>query len=666
MRKSLFWSVIIALLLIRPAQAVQDGAGNEIIPVGSAAGNVMNVASGKFNLQGDTGNVGIGSTVPQAKLDVEGSAYFGNGNIGVGSSVPSQKIDVLGTVKASAFSGDGSGITGITGAISGLNVGYLSKSLTATSINDSVIYQSAGNNIGIGSTVPQAKLDVEGSAYFGNGNIGIGTSVPNTKLTVFGTASMMETDFTQNVANNSMAIANVLMPNSYSPGMMWYISDSNSTKPFAGIWTDHGASGSHMYLGTSSNYTTGITNHGIAIDYNGNVGIGTSVPNTKLTVLGTSSGTETDFTQNVANNSMAIANPFVPGNYSPGMVWYTSDINPTKPFAGIWTDHGASGSYMYLGTSSNYTTGITNHGIAIDYNGNVGIGSTAPQAKLSFGTLTGSAAVHLYDGGAGARFGAGAQLSELQFFVPGAVHISFNAGGDLQSSGTNELMRIQGNGNVGIGSSWPQAKLDVEGSIYVGNGNVGLGSSSPLTKLDVSGNAYFNGNVGIGTSVLTSTLQVAAGGTLAIPQGTAPTVSLAGQLAIDTTADQLVYYGGAQRVLNYEMTRCGYYADLSASDIHMSLGAWSQPVTITGVGCTYYGTGTTVATLTLEDGNSNAMTITGTNPTCTANGTAFTFAAVTAGNALNAGQVVRYNVTNTPAPITDDYTICVKYVYTRQ
>jgi hypothetical protein len=44
------------------------------------------------------GNVGIGSTVPQAKLDVEGSVYIGNGNLGIGSSAPRSKLEINNTV----------------------------------------------------------------------------------------------------------------------------------------------------------------------------------------------------------------------------------------------------------------------------------------------------------------------------------------------------------------------------------------------------------------------------------------------------------------------------------------------------------------------------------------------------------------------------------------
>ena len=66
-----------------------------------------------------------------------------------------------------------------------------------------------------------------------------------------------------------------------------------------------------------------------------------------------------------------------------------------------------------------------------------------------------------------------------------------------------ELMSIQGSGKVGIGTSTPQSKLDVYGSVAIGTtyagvtaaptnglivqGNVGIGSATPATALDVNG-----------------------------------------------------------------------------------------------------------------------------------------------------------------------------------
>jgi hypothetical protein len=61
-------------------------------------------------------------------------------------------------------------------------------------------------------------------------------------------------------------------------------------------------------------------------------------------------------------------------------------------------------------------------------------------------TLT--AKQYYYDGGAGARIGAGVNTSEFQQFVPASNRFTWNTGGDLQTSGTNELMRLSSAGLV--------------------------------------------------------------------------------------------------------------------------------------------------------------------------------------------------------------------------
>jgi hypothetical protein len=110
--------------------------------------------------------------------------------------------------------------------------------------------------------------------------------------------------------------------------------------------------------------------------------------------------------------------------------------------------------------------GAPTSSIDISASGNVGIGNSSPTAPITFAGATGDK-IQLFPSSAGARFGMGIQAGEMQFYVPsGGQHFSFNTGGDLQTSGTNELVRIQSGGNVGIGTTNPLGKLDVNGSIF--------------------------------------------------------------------------------------------------------------------------------------------------------------------------------------------------------
>ena len=160
-----------------------------------------------------------------------------------------------------------------------------------------------------------------------------------------------------------------------------------------------------------------------------------------------------------------------------------------------------------------------------------------------------------------------------------------------------------------------------------------LGNSTVALTTDTTGN-YAAGDA-------------EAGAALSIVSGAAPTVDAAGEAAVDTTDDQWIYYGGAKRVLPYERTVGVVIESLTDADDNFAFYMANDAITVTGVGCNCRGTCSTLATFTLEDRGANAMTITGTNPTCATTGAA-TFAAVTAGNSLTAGEMVAFDVTNTP------------------
>ena len=225
--------------------------------------------------------------------------------------------------------------------------------------------------------------------------------------------------------------------------------------------------------------------------------------------------------------------------------------------------------------------------------------------------------------------------------------------------------------------------LQVSGALNTGGAITGsnlsgtnTGDNTVATTGD-SATAFFSAGTlevaigGTGTTTSTGTGAVVLGTSptfttsIAIPQGTAPTVDAAGEIAVDTTDDQLKYYGGAVRILPYERTICFVIENLAAADDNYAFWMANDAITVTGVGCNCRGTCTTAATFTLEDRGGNAMTITGTNPTCATNGAA-TFAAVTAVNTLTAGEMVAFDVTNAVSPETDEYSLCVTYVIDSQ
>lgn len=135
-------------------------------------------------------------------------------------------------------------------------------------------------------------------------------------------------------------------------------------------------------------------------------------------------------------------------------------------------------------------------------------------------------------------------------------------------------------------------------------------------------------------------------------------------LTLGGATNNMVFDGGGNVDFAGTMTHIGGWLSsksviieaLAAADDDFPLGTTSYARTITSVGCRCIGTCTSAATITLQDAGGNGMTITGTNPTCATTG-AVTYAAVTAGNALTAGEGFAFDVTNTPNPETDTYEI---------
>jgi len=205
--------------------------------------------------------------------------------------------------------------------------------------------------------------------------------------------------------------------------------------------------------------------------------------------------------------------------------------------------------------------------------------------------------------------------------------------------------------------------------------NTGDIANSAVTSAKIAPSTIVTGDISDGTILggdLNSAIAIAStgaqnfGGASAfeIPNGATPTVDVNGEVAVDTTDGQIVYFSGAERVIAYEKTRCAVVEDLAAADLNFPLGSFGDGVTVTSVWCTCSGTCTTKADISLEDGGGVAMTH-GTM-TCSDFGTVPTAVSVTAANVLTARESAAFDVDNAVSPETDTYEICFAYTVDRQ
>jgi len=229
-------------------------------------GTFLAPAGGSNNLE-TTGNVGIGTYYIGGAG--EGALSVMNGNVGIGTWVPVNILDVNGSAAHGTYAGKYTGPS-----------------------NSLII----SGNIGVGTYYPNASLIV------GSGNVGIGSAFPGQALDVTGTVRMTGLTLTGNgAANGYVMVANSVgvgtwMAASTLPGTgatNYWLNDTGNvginTSYNIGVGTISQINSMNV-LGNvglaktsgSAYLTTTAPTGGMIVE--GNVGIGTYVPNASLIV----------------------------------------------------------------------------------------------------------------------------------------------------------------------------------------------------------------------------------------------------------------------------------------------------------------------------------------------------------------------------------------------
>jgi len=155
------------------------------------------VSPTQSNLFWNNGGVGIGVPNPLAKLQVDGNVGIGtayaaiappidglivSGNVGIGTANPTSSLHVQGTVKATAFNGDGSLLTGVSVAdITGtLAVAKGGTNITSYAVGD-IVYASGTTTLAKLADIATGNALLSGGVNTAPswGKIGLTTHVTN-------------------------------------------------------------------------------------------------------------------------------------------------------------------------------------------------------------------------------------------------------------------------------------------------------------------------------------------------------------------------------------------------------------------------------------------------------------------------------------------------------
>ena len=349
-----------------------------------------------------------------------------DGLVGIGTANPLAKLHVVGSIKATTSISSDTQFLGKALDTEG------APSFSFTANPNTGIFQPATSNLAV-STGGTERLRVAS-----NGNVGIGTMTPQNKLDVIGSIKA-----TESILSDTQFLGQA--------------NDTASAPSFSFVANPD--TGIFQPAVSNIALSTGGTER-LRVSSNGNVGIGTTTPQTALDVIGS-----TSISSNlVVSGNITASNIRVLGDY---VILDTITSNTEQM---VITNDGTGPALKVTQTGMNSIAEFYDDdnalALKVANNGLVGIGTADPLEKLHvIGSIRATTSImsdtqflgQASDTASSPSFSFTANPN-TGIFQPATSNLAVSTGG-------TERLRVSSNGNVGIGTVTPQNKLDVIGSI---------------------------------------------------------------------------------------------------------------------------------------------------------------------------------------------------------
>jgi hypothetical protein len=403
-----------------------------------------------------------------------------------------------------------------------------SFALTASFVNTASTnaFIQGGNSFGAQATLgtndnQSLVFETSGSTRMfisSSGNVGIGTSDPSQRLHVLG--NIIGQDNTSNASSKSFSLLQGHYTNA-EESFSLFSSVSNPTQNI--LWIGGGnanfntATDIRFFTAVNSTTLTGTERMRIAVD--GNVGIGVTSPTAKLQVRG--SGTTSATTALRVENSNASASLVVLDNSNVGI----GTVTPSSSLHVLGQNTVASSSFLVQNSSGQtLISALNNRTVSINdtnaVGGNTSIGTTNGTITLVQGfnnTILGNS-LTFYSGGSastiqGFNTNPGIAIGYTQTTVNPNPGTGLAIRGTVTTSGSGVLF-VTGSSNTRLLTL--SSETNPNAFVVSGSGNVGIGTTTPNARLNVSGSTTITGSLSVTQGITGSLFGTASWATNAL------------------------------------------------------------------------------------------------------------------------------------------------------